>query len=125
MRMVAADGTEYIALQMHFHWGGASSEISGSEHTIDGIRYVTEVPSGPPPGASPSNPMATFLIKIAEKTLCNGDSNVIARLRVPFSHSQLFADLCAGSSGRVPVLREVIARQEFTAHTVGQFRLDL
>lgn len=43
MRMTAPDGTEYTALQMHFHWGGASSEISGSEHTIDGIRYVTEI----------------------------------------------------------------------------------
>uniref|UniRef100_A0A667HEH3 Carbonic anhydrase n=1 Tax=Lynx canadensis TaxID=61383 RepID=A0A667HEH3_LYNCA len=43
MRMTAADGTEYIAKQMHFHWGGESSEISGSEHTIDGIRYVAEV----------------------------------------------------------------------------------
>ncbi|XP_040312635.1 carbonic anhydrase 6 [Herpailurus yagouaroundi] len=43
MRMTAANGTEYIAKQMHFHWGGESSEISGSEHTIDGIRYVAEV----------------------------------------------------------------------------------
>uniref|UniRef100_A0A8C8XAI3 Carbonic anhydrase n=1 Tax=Panthera leo TaxID=9689 RepID=A0A8C8XAI3_PANLE len=43
MRMTAADGTEYVAKQMHFHWGGESSEISGSEHTIDGIRYVAEV----------------------------------------------------------------------------------
>lgn len=44
MHMEAADGTKYIAEQMHFHWGGGASEISGSEHTIDGIRYVTEVP---------------------------------------------------------------------------------
>ncbi|XP_025283036.1 carbonic anhydrase 6 isoform X1 [Canis lupus dingo] len=43
MRMTASDGTEYIAQQMHFHWGGASSEISGSEHTIDGIRFVAEI----------------------------------------------------------------------------------
>uniref|UniRef100_A0A8C0SHV4 Carbonic anhydrase n=1 Tax=Canis lupus familiaris TaxID=9615 RepID=A0A8C0SHV4_CANLF len=43
MRMMASDGTEYIAQQMHFHWGGASSEISGSEHTIDGIRFVAEI----------------------------------------------------------------------------------
>ncbi|XP_016070038.1 PREDICTED: carbonic anhydrase 6 [Miniopterus natalensis] len=42
MRMTAND-TEYVALQMHFHWGGASSEISGSEHTIDGVRYVAEM----------------------------------------------------------------------------------
>ncbi|XP_054296693.1 carbonic anhydrase 6 isoform X4 [Pongo pygmaeus] len=43
MRMTAADGTVYIAQQMHFHWGGASSEISGSEHTVDGIRHVIEI----------------------------------------------------------------------------------
>ena len=44
MRVTAADGTQYTTQQMHFHWGGASLEISGSEHTIDGIRYVIEVP---------------------------------------------------------------------------------
>ncbi|XP_002716209.2 carbonic anhydrase 6 [Oryctolagus cuniculus] len=43
MRMTTSDGTEYIALQMHYHWGGASSEVSGSEHTVDGIRRVIEV----------------------------------------------------------------------------------
>ncbi|XP_008524612.2 carbonic anhydrase 6 [Equus przewalskii] len=43
MHMEAADGTKYVAEQMHFHWGGGASEISGSEHTIDGIRYVTEI----------------------------------------------------------------------------------
>ncbi|XP_039090942.1 carbonic anhydrase 6 [Hyaena hyaena] len=43
MRMAAADGTEYIAKQMHFHWGGESLEVSGSEHTVDGIRFVAEI----------------------------------------------------------------------------------
>nr|XP_020013101.1 carbonic anhydrase 6 [Castor canadensis] len=43
MRMTAPDGTVYVAVQMHYHWGGASSEVSGSEHTIDGIRRVTEI----------------------------------------------------------------------------------
>ncbi|XP_054993563.1 carbonic anhydrase 6 [Sorex araneus] len=43
MRLVTSDGSEYIAQQMHFHWGGASSEISGSEHTVDGKRHVAEV----------------------------------------------------------------------------------
>ncbi|XP_032719918.1 carbonic anhydrase 6 [Lontra canadensis] len=43
MRLTAPDGTQYTAEQMHFHWGGASSEISGSEHTIDGIRFVAEI----------------------------------------------------------------------------------
>uniref|UniRef100_A0A2K6G203 Carbonic anhydrase n=1 Tax=Propithecus coquereli TaxID=379532 RepID=A0A2K6G203_PROCO len=43
MQVTAADGTRYIAEQMHFHWGGASSEISGSEHTVDGIRHVIEI----------------------------------------------------------------------------------
>ncbi|KAI5139477.1 Carbonic Anhydrase 6 [Manis pentadactyla] len=43
VRLTATDGTEYVAQQMHFHWGGASSDTSGSEHTVDGIRYVTEI----------------------------------------------------------------------------------
>uniref|UniRef100_A0A8D2AQM6 Carbonic anhydrase 6 n=1 Tax=Sciurus vulgaris TaxID=55149 RepID=A0A8D2AQM6_SCIVU len=43
MRMTAPDGTEYVAKQMHYHWGGASSEVSGSEHTVDGIRRVIEI----------------------------------------------------------------------------------
>ncbi|XP_053776833.1 carbonic anhydrase 6 isoform X2 [Desmodus rotundus] len=43
MRMTASDGTEYVALQMHFHWGGASLDISGSEHTIDGLRHAAEI----------------------------------------------------------------------------------
>ncbi|XP_048417561.1 carbonic anhydrase 6 isoform X2 [Stegostoma tigrinum] len=33
----------YTAVQMHFHWGGLDLESSGSEHTIDGIRYVAEL----------------------------------------------------------------------------------
>uniref|UniRef100_A0A8C5ZT43 Carbonic anhydrase n=1 Tax=Marmota marmota marmota TaxID=9994 RepID=A0A8C5ZT43_MARMA len=43
MRMMAPDGTEYVTKQMHYHWGGGSSEVSGSEHTIDGIRHVIEI----------------------------------------------------------------------------------
>ncbi|XP_012785478.2 carbonic anhydrase 6 [Ochotona princeps] len=43
MSMTTPDGTEYIAKQMHFHWGGASAEVGGSEHTVDGIRRVIEV----------------------------------------------------------------------------------
>ncbi|MXQ81843.1 hypothetical protein E5288_WYG004854 [Bos mutus] len=43
MRMTTSDGTQYLAKQMHFHWGGASSEISGSEHTVDGMRYIIEI----------------------------------------------------------------------------------
>lgn len=43
MRMTASDGTEYVALQMHFHWGGAPFDVSGSEHTVDGLRYVAEI----------------------------------------------------------------------------------
>ncbi|EHB16656.1 Carbonic anhydrase 6, partial [Heterocephalus glaber] len=43
MRMTASDGTEYLAVQMHYHWGGASSEVSGSEHTVDGIRRAMEI----------------------------------------------------------------------------------
>ncbi|MCQ7618859.1 carbonic anhydrase family protein [Salmonella enterica] len=43
MRMTDSDGTEYIAEQMHYHWGGGSSEVSGSEHTVDGSRRVIEI----------------------------------------------------------------------------------
>ncbi|XP_004639778.1 carbonic anhydrase 6 [Octodon degus] len=43
MLMTAPDGTEYAAVQMHYHWGGASGEVSGSEHTVDGMRRVIEI----------------------------------------------------------------------------------
>ncbi|XP_060114859.1 carbonic anhydrase 6 isoform X2 [Heteronotia binoei] len=33
----------YRAVQFHFHWGGLDLEASGSEHTIDGIRYIAEL----------------------------------------------------------------------------------
>lgn len=33
----------YTAVQMHLHWGGLDLESSGSEHTIDGMRYFAEV----------------------------------------------------------------------------------
>ncbi|XP_075415200.1 carbonic anhydrase 6 [Tenrec ecaudatus] len=42
MLMTTADGTVYVAQQMHFHWGGGSSEMRGSEHTIDKERFVIE-----------------------------------------------------------------------------------
>ncbi|XP_077371082.1 carbonic anhydrase 6 [Festucalex cinctus] len=34
---------KYTAVQMHLHWGGSDLEASGSEHTIDGIRYMAEL----------------------------------------------------------------------------------
>ncbi|XP_056364126.1 carbonic anhydrase 6 isoform X2 [Oenanthe melanoleuca] len=33
----------YRAVQMHLHWGGLQLESSGSEHTIDGMRYFAEL----------------------------------------------------------------------------------
>nr|XP_033778349.1 carbonic anhydrase 6 isoform X2 [Geotrypetes seraphini] len=33
----------YTAVQMHLHWGGLDHEFSGSEHTIDGMRYLAEL----------------------------------------------------------------------------------
>ncbi|XP_067302371.1 carbonic anhydrase 6 isoform X2 [Pseudorasbora parva] len=33
----------YTAVQMHLHWGGWDLEASGSEHTMDGIRYMAEL----------------------------------------------------------------------------------
>lgn len=40
----------YTAVQMHLHWGGLDLETSGSEHTIDGMRYFAEVPVSRPGG---------------------------------------------------------------------------
>ncbi|XP_056305348.1 neuronal pentraxin-1 isoform X1 [Danio aesculapii] len=34
---------QYTAIQMHLHWGGWDLEASGSEHTMDGIRYMAEL----------------------------------------------------------------------------------
>ncbi|KAJ8360777.1 hypothetical protein SKAU_G00173020 [Synaphobranchus kaupii] len=33
----------YTAVQMHLHWGGWDLEASGSEHTLDGSRYMAEL----------------------------------------------------------------------------------
>ncbi|MGH0135927.1 UNVERIFIED_CONTAM: hypothetical protein FKN15_059143 [Acipenser sinensis] len=35
--------SRYTATQMHLHWGGMNLEASGSEHTIDGMRYMAEL----------------------------------------------------------------------------------
>ncbi|XP_041130603.1 carbonic anhydrase 6 isoform X3 [Polyodon spathula] len=35
--------SRYTATQMHLHWGGMNQEASGSEHTIDGMRYMAEL----------------------------------------------------------------------------------
>ncbi|XP_063001578.1 carbonic anhydrase 6 [Elgaria multicarinata webbii] len=33
----------FTAVQLHLHWGGMDLETSGSEHTIDGMRYMAEL----------------------------------------------------------------------------------
>ncbi|XP_053136751.1 carbonic anhydrase 6 isoform X2 [Hemicordylus capensis] len=33
----------FTAVQFHFHWGGLDLETSGSEHTLDGMRYIAEL----------------------------------------------------------------------------------
>lgn len=40
----------FTAVQFHLHWGGLDRETSGSEHTMDGMRYMAEVCSLPPSG---------------------------------------------------------------------------
>ena len=37
-------GEEYQFLQLHFHWGSVDSQ--GSEHTINGTRYVNYIVIG-------------------------------------------------------------------------------
>ncbi|EGW14650.1 Carbonic anhydrase 6 [Cricetulus griseus] len=43
MQMTDSEGIVYKANQLHMHWGGAFLELSGSEHTINGIRRVIEI----------------------------------------------------------------------------------
>uniref|UniRef100_A0A8D0BSR0 Carbonic anhydrase n=2 Tax=Salvator merianae TaxID=96440 RepID=A0A8D0BSR0_SALMN len=33
----------FTAVQFHLHWGGVDLETSGSEHTINGMRYIAEL----------------------------------------------------------------------------------
>ncbi|XP_075459715.1 carbonic anhydrase 6 [Ascaphus truei] len=35
--------SRYTAVQMHLHWGGLDLETSGSEHTVDGMRFLAEL----------------------------------------------------------------------------------
>uniref|UniRef100_A0A8C8TT11 Carbonic anhydrase 6 n=1 Tax=Peromyscus maniculatus bairdii TaxID=230844 RepID=A0A8C8TT11_PERMB len=43
MYITDSKGNRYISEQLHFHWGGGPSGVSGSEHTVDGIRRVMEI----------------------------------------------------------------------------------
>lgn len=43
MKITKGFPDHYTAVQMHLHWGGWDLEASGSEHTVDGIRYMAEV----------------------------------------------------------------------------------
>ncbi|XP_021016331.2 LOW QUALITY PROTEIN: carbonic anhydrase 6 [Mus caroli] len=42
MHIETSDGTVFNSKAFHFHWGGQDSELSGSEHTIDGTRSIME-----------------------------------------------------------------------------------
>uniref|UniRef100_A0A8C2IBQ0 Carbonic anhydrase 6 n=1 Tax=Cyprinus carpio TaxID=7962 RepID=A0A8C2IBQ0_CYPCA len=42
MKITKGFPDHYTAVQMHLHWGGWDLEASGSEHTVDGIRYMAE-----------------------------------------------------------------------------------
>ncbi|XP_043852738.1 carbonic anhydrase 6 isoform X2 [Dromiciops gliroides] len=33
----------YTAIQLHFHWGGKTEDSHGSEHTINGVRFDSEL----------------------------------------------------------------------------------
>ncbi|KAJ1145114.1 hypothetical protein NDU88_011406 [Pleurodeles waltl] len=43
MRITKGLPNNYTAVQMHLHWGGLDLETSGSEHTVDGMRYLAEL----------------------------------------------------------------------------------
>uniref|UniRef100_K7FPE1 Carbonic anhydrase n=1 Tax=Pelodiscus sinensis TaxID=13735 RepID=K7FPE1_PELSI len=43
MRITKGLSSIYTAVQMHLHWGGLDLETSGSEHTMDGMRYLAEL----------------------------------------------------------------------------------
>ncbi|NXA40539.1 CAH6 anhydrase, partial [Eudromia elegans] len=43
LRVAGGLGGPYTAVQMHLHWGGLERESSGSEHTLDGMRYLAEL----------------------------------------------------------------------------------
>uniref|UniRef100_A0A8C5MGC3 Carbonic anhydrase n=1 Tax=Leptobrachium leishanense TaxID=445787 RepID=A0A8C5MGC3_9ANUR len=43
MKINKGFSSSYTAVQMHLHWGGLDKETSGSEHTIDGMRYLAEL----------------------------------------------------------------------------------
>ncbi|XP_026096956.1 carbonic anhydrase 6 [Carassius auratus] len=43
MKIAEGFPDNYTAVQMHLHWGGWDLEASGSEHTLDGIRYMAEL----------------------------------------------------------------------------------
>ncbi|KAG1961726.1 carbonic anhydrase 6 isoform X1 [Pimephales promelas] len=43
MKITKGFPDQYTAVQMHLHWGGWDLEASGSEHTMDGIRYMAEL----------------------------------------------------------------------------------
>ncbi|XP_014465858.1 carbonic anhydrase 6 [Alligator mississippiensis] len=43
MRITKGLPSLFTAVQMHLHWGGLDLETSGSEHTIDGMRYFAEL----------------------------------------------------------------------------------
>uniref|UniRef100_A0A8C3KG57 Carbonic anhydrase 6 n=1 Tax=Calidris pygmaea TaxID=425635 RepID=A0A8C3KG57_9CHAR len=69
----------YTAVQMHLHWGGLDLETSGSEHTIDGMRYFAEVllfydSDLPTPALTPLSPLPSLPI--------NGQSTRLVSLDV-------------------------------------------
>uniref|UniRef100_A0A8C8SK93 Carbonic anhydrase n=1 Tax=Pelusios castaneus TaxID=367368 RepID=A0A8C8SK93_9SAUR len=43
MRITKGLPSTFTAVQMHLHWGGLNLETSGSEHTVDGMRYLAEL----------------------------------------------------------------------------------
>lgn len=65
MYLETSDGTEFISKAFHFHWGGRDWELSGSEHTIDGIRSIMEVCDSSHRVSFPSRSRVTFFVSVS------------------------------------------------------------
>lgn len=92
MQVTDSEGTVYTAKQMHLHWGGDFFELSGSEHTVDGIRRVIEVRDSPNRVPFPSSSSCFFLVCVC--ILCHTGVMYV------HMHESVHAHVCVCMCGR-------------------------